>query len=72
MPNCIKVIELLKQHNDRFIIQKFVPHLKHARRIVLGNQVVGSIENTVRHGDFRSTRERETHSVAKNFSKEMG
>lgn len=71
MTNCVKVIELLKQHNDRFLIQKFIPHLKHARQIVLGNNVVGSIENTVRHGDFRSNREWESRSVPKNFSTEM-
>lgn len=67
----ISVVDYLVKTQDRFIMRRFIDYTQHARLIVLGNKVIGSIEYKKIRGDFRSNVGDKLNVHTVNFSNEI-
>lgn len=63
----ISLSDYLLHQQDQFILRKFIDYKHHARLIVLGNNVVSSIEYKRARNDFRSNTGDDVRVVTKNF-----
>jgi RimK family alpha-L-glutamate ligase len=73
MPSLASVVDYLRssQPNQMFIMRKYIDYTTHARLIVLGNEVIDSIEYKRENNDFRSNTAKQPSVVAKKFSADI-
>lgn len=62
---------LLSRENDSFVMKEFINVTCSARLIVLGNEVIGSIQYSAPKGDFRSNEGATPNVSIKKFSEEI-
>lgn len=65
------IVDVLISQEKNFIIRKFIEFKKHARFIVLGNEVIASIEYKKIADDFRTNAGETLNTVTKKFPKKV-
>lgn len=61
------VVDYLAMQNDEFILRQYIDYKEHARLIVLGDQVISSIEYKRVENDFRSNAGNDLNIINKKF-----
>lgn len=69
LDSLLSIVDVLLNTNNKFIMREFINYKQHARLIILGNEVVSSIEYKRIKNDFRSNVGKELKIMAKKFGK---